>query len=48
MNIEGADWNSKFNQILINEEISSILPTLLFKWIKVEKIKQQIIGLNFC
>jgi len=41
MNIEGAEWSIKTNELLLNEEISNTLPNLLFKWVKVEKIKQQ-------
>lgn len=40
MNIEGAEWSSKTHELGLNEEISNTLPSLLFKWIKVEKIKQ--------
>ena len=41
MNIEGAEWLLQNNQLSLNEEISNTLPSLLFKWVKVEKSKQQ-------
>lgn len=45
MNIEGAEWAMENNELRLNDEISNNLPTLLFKWRKVEKIKQQNLGL---
>ena len=48
VNIEGANWNIDTKMLELNDEISTPLTSLLFKWIPVEKKNQMNLSFNFC